>query len=125
MITRSFFLLLLSLALADCATAPKPPPPPTLEEIVQMSQQGVPASEIIAKLTQSRAAYRVTGSQLARLKEQGVADEVLDYIHESALALAREEEARRQAQMRFMYGWPYYGPYPYWWYYPPPPVRPH
>jgi hypothetical protein len=114
--------------LSGCAAiGDKRPPPPTLEEVVRMSKAGTPANEIVARLVYTRAAYRVKGSELARLKEQGVPDEVLDYIQESAVALARAEEARRQAQYYYLYSWPYggLGPYPYWWYYPPPPPRPH
>jgi hypothetical protein len=116
---------LVAFAVASCSTVgEKRPPPPTLEQVVQMSRDGMPANEIVARLVYTRAAYRVTGSQFAKLKEQGVPDEVLDYLQEANLALARAEEARRQAQYYYMYGWPYgYGPYPYWWYYPPPPPR--
>jgi hypothetical protein len=119
-------LALGALLASGCASvADKRPPPPTLEEVVQMSQQGVPANEIVAQLVYTRAAYRLKGSELAKLKERGVPDEVLDYLEESNIALARADEARRQAQYRFMYTWPYggFGPYPYYWYYPPPPPR--
>jgi hypothetical protein len=124
--------LLTVAVLSGCATVvEKRPPPPSLEEVVQMSKAGVPAHEIVARLVYTRAAYAVKGSELARLKEQGVADEVLDYIQESALALARAEEAYRQGQYYYWYGWPYWGPGPYpyypyyWWYrYPPPPPPP-
>jgi hypothetical protein len=112
--------------LGGCATAgDKRPPPPSLEEVVRMSKEGIPANEIVARLVYTRAVYRLKGSELARLKEQGVPDEVLDYLQESAVAQARAEEARRQAQYYYMYSWPYggMGPYPYWWYYPPPPPR--
>jgi hypothetical protein len=119
--------LLLAVLASGCAgLGDKRPPPPTLEEVVQMSQRGVPANEIVAQLVYTRAAYRLKGSELAKLKERGVPDEVLDYLEESNLALARADEARRLAQYQFMYGWPYggFGPYPYYWYYPPPPPRP-
>lgn len=108
--------------LSGCATNEKRPPPPSLEEIVQMSKDGTPPVEIVARLVHSHAVYRLKGSDLARLKEQGVPDEVLDYLLDSALGQARAAEARRQAQYFYLYGWPHGGvtPYPYWWYYPPP-----
>ena len=74
-------ILLLTLA-SGCAGLSQRPSPPSLEQIVQMSKDGIPAEQIVEQLRDSRAVYRVSGSQLAKLHEQGVPEEVLDYIQE-------------------------------------------
>jgi hypothetical protein len=67
-------------------------PPPTLEQIVQMSQEGVPADEIIRELEETRAVYPLSGSQLARLHEQGVPEPVLDHLQQAYINSVRWQE---------------------------------
>ncbi|HZP86489.1 MAG TPA: hypothetical protein VFB54_06690 [Burkholderiales bacterium] len=116
------FLLipLLLLALAGCASAPSKPPV-TLEQVVQMSREGVPPGDIIAKMRDSDTVYRLSGSQLARLKQQGVSDEVLDYMQDTYL---RDMQLRGRMYAYDPYWWgpyPGWGPYPSWaWAYPYP-----
>jgi hypothetical protein len=115
-------VLLLGLLLAGCASLSKPlPPAPTVDEIVQLSQK-TPPEEIIRRMRDSRALYRLSGSQLADLKLRGVADPVLDYMQKTQLD-AERHEAYLQAHDRYMfYGWPgygpFWGPYPYPYPYP-------
>ncbi|MFN0314324.1 MAG: hypothetical protein ACKVQA_04710 [Burkholderiales bacterium] len=52
----------------------------TLGDVVKMSQDGTPSKAIIESLEQHRIQLEFTGSQFAKLKEQGVPDEVLDYL---------------------------------------------
>ena len=126
---RIAVLLALSMALASCASMGRPlPPPPMLEEIVRLSKDKVPAEAIIDRLQASRAVYRLSGSELARLREQGVSDAVLDYLHRAEIDQARYDEWLRARDRYFFYG-PYfgrgfYGPWgyppfgprsPYWW----------
>jgi len=109
MIRRTAVLLAFTLGLAGCATlAPPLPPPPTLEQIVSLAKEKVPAEDIIGRLQASRAVYRLSGSQLAGLREQGVPDAVLDYMHRAQLDQARYEEWLRARERAFFYG-PYYG----------------
>ena len=77
---------------AGCASLDRRPPPPSLDEVVQMSKEGIPAETIIERLRESRAIYRVSGSQLAQMHEQGVPDPVLDYIQEAYLDHVRWRE---------------------------------
>ena len=108
--------------LAGCASRPQRVPV-TLEEIVQMSRAGTQPSEIIARMEASDTVYRLSGSEFARLKEQGVPDQVLDYMQETYLDFERSRVYR--------YYDPWWGPpYPYWgWgyygYYPYYPYRPY
>jgi hypothetical protein len=90
-----------------------------------MSKAGVPAADIVQKMRDAGTVYRLSGSQLARLKEQGVADEVLDYMQETYLANARARGAWDYGSYWAPYGYwgprvpwgPYWGPYPYYPYY--------
>lgn len=103
----------LSLALAGCATQPPRPPAPTSDEIVQMSKDGMTAAEIIQRLDESRALYPLKASELARLREQGVADEVIDHMQQTLIDAERAREAMRERDRLWMYGYPAY-PWGYW-----------
>lgn len=81
--------------LAGCAGMERRPPP-SLEQIVEMSQAGKPAEEIIRELQDTRAVYPLTGSQIARLHDQGVPDTVLDYLQN-----AYAESIRWDARLRY------------------------
>ena len=106
------------LAVPGCATAPSKPPV-TVAQIVQMSKAGVPPDEIIRTINDAGTVYRLSGSQLANLKSQGVPDEVLDYMLNTYV-----DYERRQATLYWDPFWPgpywgpYWGPYPYWYWGP-------
>jgi hypothetical protein len=78
-------------------------PPPSLEQVVEMSQAGKPAVEIIQELQETRAVYPLTGSQIAALHDQGVPDTVLDYLQN-----AYAESIRWDARMRYENSFPWY-----------------
>jgi hypothetical protein len=86
-----------SVLLVACAGTQRPLPP-TETEIIQMSKEGVPADTIIQKMRESWAVYYLSASQLAKLKDQGVPEKVIDYMQYTQL-----EDARRQN----------YGPWPW------------
>ena len=114
---RSACVIFSTLVVGACATV-QGPPPPTPDEIVALARSGAPAQEIIRRIQESGAVYPLSASQLARLRVQGVPDEVIDYMNRTYLDEVRREEAMRQ---RFFYGPPYYSPYhfgvgpPWWW----------
>ena len=82
------------LALAACATVP-PPAPIAPAEIVAMAKSGMPAADILQKLQASRTVYALPASELARLRDQGVPDAVIDYMQATQIEAARREEYRR------------------------------
>jgi hypothetical protein len=94
-ISRNVAALLCLALLAGCAGIQRRPPP-TLEQVVEMSQAGKPAEEIIRELQETRAVYPLTGSQIARLHDQGVPDTVLDYLQN-----AYTESIRWDARLRY------------------------
>lgn len=115
--SRLLATLLLSLfVLVGCATTPLPPAP-TIDEIVQWSNEKMPPEQIIERMKAARAVYRLSGSQLADLKNRGVPDGVLDYMQETYIAAERWEQHLQTRDQYFFYGWPgYYHPFgPYWW----------
>lgn len=108
----------LAALLTGCASRPQRPPV-TVDEVVRMSAEGVPPADIVARLEESDTVYRLSGSELARLKERGVPDEVLDHIQDTYL-----DYERGRAYRSYPYPYPWWGPsyayaypYPYWGYY--------
>lgn len=94
-----------------CATLNQPrPEPPTPDQVVQLSQEGKSADDIIKLMKDSRAVYELPASQLADLRQRGVPDKVIDYMQATYLEQARFEEALRRP---YYYG-PYYRPWGYW-----------
>jgi hypothetical protein len=114
-------LAALALSFAGCSTLSNRPPPPTLDELVQMSRDGVPADEIIRRLEQSHAVYRLSGSQLAKLHEQGLPEPVLDYLQQSYIDSVRWQERMYYQDRMWMggcVGCYYYRPWPSPFYFP-------
>ena len=94
---------LICVALFAGCTSMQRRPPPSLEQVVEMSQAGKPAAEIIRELQETRAVYPLTGSQIVALHEQGVPDTVLDYLQN-----VYAEHIRWDAQSRYDYSFPWY-----------------
>jgi len=92
---RNVAALLCLVLLAACAATPRRAPP-SIDQVVEMSQAGKPADEIIRELQDTRAVYPLTGSQIARLHDQGVPDVVLDYLQN-----AYAESIRWDARLRY------------------------
>ena len=90
-------VIFVTLAIAGCASLDERPPPPGPEEIVALARSGAPAANIIRRMQESGAVYPLSASELARLRERGVPDEVIDYMQRSYVAAVRQEEAVRQS----------------------------
>ena len=114
-------ILLYSLGCASLSGDPMgtPPDPVTVKEIVEMTKAGIPPEIIIDKMKQSRTVYRLKASQLVQLKEMGVSDEVINYMQQTYVEAARQDQAYDDwnnfflADDGFWYGGPYYGE-PWW-----------
>lgn len=100
-------------ALVTAAGCANRPPAPTLDEVVQMSSEGVADDQIISQLEESRAIYQLSASGIVELEQKGVSTAVLDYMQEAYIRYVRRQE-------RMMYGDPFWGypcpgcRYPYW-----------
>ena len=112
---------------------PKQVPNLGLDEIVQLSQNKVPAEQIIHKIKESQSQYALTSSQVLELGQKGVDARVLDYIqasHEQAIREGFAEELNKREQIKleeqkklkreYQLRQPYYDPFwnysrsPYW-----------
>lgn len=99
-----FSAIIAGLLLAGCSTYGQGPL--TVNQVLRLSREGVPSSEIIARMRASQTVYPLKASQLARLHRQGVADEVIDYMQSTHIA-----SARRQQNMQDWFYWTPYGPF--------------
>ena len=108
---RALFLAAAMLA-AGCATVDNRPPPPSIDDLVKMAADKVPADEIIRRMQESGAVYRLNGSDYAKLRERGLPDAVIDYMHRRQLDRVRYEEWVR-AHDRYLFPPYWYRPYPY------------
>lgn len=72
--------------------AARPEPPLSLDEILRQSRAGVPTATLLDTLARTSTRHALSPSEAIRLREQGVAPEVLD-----AITAAQERWARDQA----------------------------
>lgn len=105
------------LLLAGCATmGGGKPAPVTVDQIVQMSKAKTPPQTIIKQISDSGTVYRLSASQLADLRQQGVSDEVIDYMQQTYIEAVRRDQSRED--IRYWY-WGadsfFYGGMPYGW----------
>ena len=104
----------LALALSGCVTMGEPlPPPPSLAEIIESAKAGQSPQQIIERMQRSRAVYRLPASELAKLREQGVPDPVIDYMQRVHLDVVRFEESVRARSFHGP-GWGPWGPASGW-----------
>lgn len=108
--------------LTGCAGILQRPDPMTTEDVLRLVKAQTPPAEIVQKLRETRTVLPLSGSQFAKLREQGVPDEVLDYL-QSAYLGAIEFDARMRYQNMYWGGWgpphpnrAFRGPLPYWYY---------
>lgn len=113
--------LVAGLLLAGCATyGKKKAPPVTVGQIVEMSKAGVPPADIIAKIRESGTVYRMKASDLAKLKEQGVSDEVIDCMQQTYLrAIERDQQLEDSGYWTRWNDGFWYGGMPFGWPYDP------
>ena len=104
-------LVMLAGALLCGCTGLRPrPDPPTVEQVVQMSRDKTDAAQIVRRMHESDAVYRLSASQLAQLREQGVPDAVIDYMQNTWLDAVRRQEAERYYYDMWPRGMGLYGP---------------
>jgi hypothetical protein len=94
--------------LQSCVVYQQPREPMVkVPDIIQMSKDGVTSKDIISKIKKSHTAYTLKADQLAKLKQQGVSDSVINFME-----LTHINSAIRNAQYSsYNYGWPYWGGY--------------
>jgi hypothetical protein len=77
--------------LGACATLPQPL---SVDEAVAMAKQGETPDAIIARMRASKTSYVLSASDIVRLKEAGLPLAVLDYMQQTQIEAAKDEERR-------------------------------
>ena len=81
----------------------------SVSDIIQMSKDSVSSKDIIGEIKQSHTAYFLRADQLVKLRDEGVQDSVLNYMEETKLRAAQQNQRYSDSY----YGWPgvygYYG----------------
>jgi hypothetical protein len=92
-------ILTFSLLLACAGQAPAPPPPEvlSLQEIIDLSRQGVPPARIVERIEASEAVYVLSVADVGRLQAAGVKSEVIDSLLSSCLQACRRPKAARRS----------------------------
>ena len=78
--------------------------PVTVSEVVRMSEEGLPPETIVNKMRDSETVYRLSAAQLAQLHDQGVQDQVINYMQETYLNAVRREQDLANWSTREMWG---------------------
>ena len=84
--------------------------PLSLGDIIELSQKGVPADFIIHYIWDTRAVYRLSSNDVARLRKAGVSQRVIDYLLSVPRGYAQPYSYPYPSGAYYPY--PYY-PYPY------------
>jgi hypothetical protein len=108
-----FTLIVTGLACLQSCIVYRPYPENTkllsVSEIIQMSKDGVSSKDIIGEIQQSHTAYSLRADQLVKLHNEGVQDSVLNYMEETKLRSAQQNQRYSDSYN----GWPgvygYYG----------------
>ena len=120
---RGLVFSLLMALLAGCATVERPKPF-TSGEIIVLSKSGIGAKQIIEELKRTDTVIPLSATEIVRLHDAGVPNEVLDYLQRVQIDEIRWRD--RWSQM-YWYGPLYrgygFGPCP--WPYPPGIRRPY
>lgn len=121
-IRRALIACTVLTVLSGCAGVLKRPDPLTTADIVRLVKEETPSADIIQRLRETRTILPLSGSQFAKLREQGVPDDVLDHLQQAYLG-AVEFDARMRYQGMYWGGWgppfphpAFRGPLPYWYY---------
>jgi len=114
-VKRLMLITAMMVLLNGCASWRETVPPVTVPQIVAWSQEGVPASEIIAKIRESGTVYRLEASQLADLRGKGVPDAVINYMQRTYLEAVRRNQFLEDRNNWAFDGGYWYGGWPWGW----------
>ncbi len=88
----------------------------TVPDIVQMTKEGRSSKDIIKEIRHSHTYYTLKANELAKLRNEGVQDSVINYMEKTHLDAVRRDQS--MADSYYGYGWPgmdYYGGFGYGW----------
>ena len=109
-VTGFFFAIFAAAILQSCVVYnPYSQQQVSVPDIVQMSKDGLSSKAIIRDLRQTHSIYTLKADQLAKLRDEGVQDSVINYMQKTHLDAVRRDQSMADSY----YGWAggYYGPY--------------
>ncbi len=80
-----------------------------VSDIVKESNAGVSSKDIIRELRRTHSVYTLNANELARLRQEGVQDSVINFMEQTHLNAIRQEQRMED----YYYGYPGYGWGPY------------
>lgn len=107
-----FFITTGVMLLQSCAVySPKNLASVPVSDIVQMSKDGVSSKDIIKELKDSHSYYLLKADQLAKLRDEGVQDSVINFMEMTKMAAIRHDQRMQDSNYGWpgMYGYGYYG----------------
>jgi hypothetical protein len=81
----------------------------SVPDIVQMSKDGLSSKAIISDLRHTHSVYTLKADQLAKLRDEGVQDSVINYMQKTHLDAVRRDQSIADSYYSWSGG--YYGPY--------------
>ena len=104
-----FLAIALALLIAGCATTPTVPPLGE-QEIVALVKSGATPQQVIEELRRTNTVLMLHGSDFARLANEGIPKQVLDYLHDQMIAEIRWRDSALYGPYgpyggRFGFGW--------------------
>lgn len=80
-----------------------------VSDIVKMSKDGAYSKDIIRQIKRSHSVYKLPASELAKLRDEGVQDSVINYMERTNM----ESILRNERYQNYWYGYPGMYGYPY------------
>lgn len=105
-----FFIIFAAAILQSCAVYnPYNQQQVPVSDIVKMSKDGLSSKSIISDIRHTHSVYTLKADQLAKLRDEGVQDSVINYMQKTHLDAVRRDQSMADSY----YGWSggYYGPY--------------
>ena len=92
-------------------------------DVVQMSKEGMSSKDIIKKMRKTHSVYLLKADQLAKLREEGVQDSVINYMEATHFNAIKQTQRLNDSYYMYpgtlgygFWGPGYWGPYGYWGY---------
>src|ERR1035437_4510003 len=86
-----------------------------VSDIVQMSKDGLTSGDIISQINQSRSVYGLNAGELAKLRDEGVSDSVINYMEKTHFDAINQSRQMNNPNYGWDSGYGYYGGFGFGW----------
>ena len=86
------FIAIIAVCIAPFVLSGCVGPQLTVPEIVEMSEEGQSDQDICKKIEESSSIYRLKASQVVKLSEFGVSDQVIDCMQQTYIDAVRQDQ---------------------------------